>query len=65
MPIYEYICKKCEKNFSLLQRLGATEEDTICPACGSNDIKKKLSAFSCSPGNGPLSSHFSGFGGGG
>lgn len=48
MPIYEYICKKCGEGFVLLQRIGATEKDTVCPSCGSQEVKKKLSAFSCS-----------------
>lgn len=56
MPIYEYICLQCNRNFAALQRVGATEKDTLCPECGSTDIKKKLSAFSCSAGGAPSSS---------
>lgn len=64
MPIYEYICLKCSKTFSLLQKIGATEKDTTCPDCGSNEVKKKVSAF-CSPvpGSG-FAPSFSGGGGG-
>lgn len=47
MPIYEYVCNKCNKSFSLLQRVGSSEKDTICPECGSKDIKKKISSFAC------------------
>ncbi len=50
MPIYEYVCVKCEKSFGVLQKMGATEKDTSCPECGSGEVKKKLSAFCCSPG---------------
>ncbi len=52
MPIYEYKCSKCKKSFSVLQKIGATEKDTVCPDCGSNVVKKLLSAFSCSAAGG-------------
>ncbi len=48
MPIYEYKCKKCSSAFSVIQKVGATEKDTVCPDCGSKDVKKQMSAFSCS-----------------
>ncbi len=48
MPIYEYICNSCNKEFSLLQKMGSTEKDTICPHCGSRDVRKLISAFCCS-----------------
>lgn len=52
MPIYEYKCKKCNSAFSVLQKIGATGKDTTCPDCGSNVVKKLLSAFSCSAAGG-------------
>ncbi len=55
MPIYEYICIACNNAFSTLQRMGASEKDTVCPGCGSSDVKKKVSSFCCSPGSGPSS----------
>ncbi len=67
MPIYEYICIKCNTLFSALQKIGASEKDICCPSCGSNEVKKKLSSFCCSPGGGASSlSHppFRGRGGG-
>ena len=48
MPIYEYKCSKCKRSFSVLQKTGTSEKDTVCPDCGSNTVKKLLSAFSCS-----------------
>ncbi len=42
MPIYEYLCIKCNNIFSALQKMGATEKETCCPGCGSNDVKKKV-----------------------
>jgi len=66
MPIYEYECTKCHDLFSVFQRINANEKDTKCPKCGSKNVKKKISAFSCcSFGSSSFgSSGFSGFGGG-
>ncbi len=43
MPIYEYICRKCDEEFEQLvfDREAAIE----CPACGSRKVKKCLSVF--------------------
>ncbi|MEK6691575.1 MAG: zinc ribbon domain-containing protein [Nitrospirota bacterium] len=61
MPIYEYICKGCGEGFLLLQRVGANEKDTICSKCGSQEVKKKFSAFSHSLNTGfSLPSHTTG-----
>jgi putative FmdB family regulatory protein len=66
MPIYEYLCIKCNKPFSALQRMGASEKDTTCPGCGSNEVRKKVSSFCCSPGGDPSPASSSPrFGGGG
>ncbi|HXX56886.1 MAG TPA: zinc ribbon domain-containing protein [Thermodesulfovibrionales bacterium] len=66
MPIYEYACNACNETFSLLQRVGSSERDSICPRCGSDKVRKKLSAFSCSSGgSGSFSSFPSGGHGGG
>ncbi|MCL5022876.1 MAG: zinc ribbon domain-containing protein [Nitrospirae bacterium] len=67
MPIYEYTCMKCNNSFSVLQKMGASENETSCPDCGAKDVKKKMSAFCCSPGNGASSSpsSYPRFGGGG
>ncbi len=66
MPIYEYVCMKCNKSFGLLQKIGSSEKDTICPECGSGEVKKKLSAFCCSPGgDSSTASSYPRFSGGG
>ena len=39
MPIYEYKCSKCKRSFSVLQKTGTSEKDTVCPDCGSNTVK--------------------------
>jgi len=65
MPIYEYCCRKCNNLFSVLRSINAGEHGIECPKCSSNDVQKKISAFSCCSigGNGAPSSGPSGGGG--
>ncbi len=63
MPIYEYTCNSCKTDFVLLQKVGSSEKDTECPRCGSKDVKKRLSTFSCSVSDSYGFSSFSGSGG--
>ena len=48
MPIYEYFCAACEKEFTKIQKMGG--EPTECPVCGSADVARKISA--CAIGGG-------------
>jgi putative FmdB family regulatory protein len=43
MPIFEYQCASCGKEFELLVRNSSTVPE--CPACNSTELRKKLSAF--------------------
>lgn len=46
MPIFEFDCLKCEKQFERLMGVGANNDGKpVCPACGSNDVKKRFSKF--------------------
>jgi len=47
MPIYEYSCTECNEVFSVFQNINSNELNTSCPGCGSGNIKKKVSTFSC------------------
>jgi putative FmdB family regulatory protein len=40
MPLYEYTCKKCHRDFELLIR---GQEAPECPTCGSRQLQKLLS----------------------
>jgi putative FmdB family regulatory protein len=40
MPIYEYTCNQCGKEFEYLVR---GQERATCPDCGSADLEKRLS----------------------
>ena len=46
MPIYEYRCDRCDRDFSLLfihpQKIG----EVTCHYCGSKKVKRLLSSFS-------------------
>ena len=43
MPIYEYRCLSCQKNFEKLIR--NNKEAISCPYCHAKDIKRILSLF--------------------
>ena len=42
MPIFEYICKGCGKDFELIVR--STSPPPACPACSSTELEKQISA---------------------
>jgi putative FmdB family regulatory protein len=46
MPIYEYSCGKCDKEFELLVR--SANDKGVCPHCGSQKLTKKFSVFASS-----------------
>ncbi len=56
MPLYDYKCADCSHRFELL--VGQTMEGPkmLCPSCGSRNIKRILSTFSVSSGQGSPSS---------
>jgi putative FmdB family regulatory protein len=45
MPIYEYVCEKCQSEFEVEQRI---KDDPIktCPACRSRKVKRLISKTS-------------------
>ena len=45
MPIYEYICKTCNRPYEFLIR-HKDEASPKCPHCGSNDARKVISTAS-------------------
>lgn len=45
MPIYEYRCGQCEKQFEATQSVHTRPEDTICPFCQAQQATRLLSAF--------------------
>lgn len=50
MPLFDFECQNCKKISELL--LSGTKDDSIiCPSCGSNHLKKLLSAPSSLSGH--------------
>ena len=43
MPMYEYVCMKCEAHFEELVR---GDEKIVCPECAATRVVKQLSTFS-------------------
>jgi putative FmdB family regulatory protein len=43
VPIYEYECQGCERQFQRLVMKKEDEEDLSCPACGGGRLKKLIS----------------------
>ena len=43
MPIYEYLCKKCDHTLDALQKI-ADVPLVDCPSCGESTLKRLLSA---------------------
>ncbi|MDR3205109.1 MAG: zinc ribbon domain-containing protein [Deltaproteobacteria bacterium] len=50
MPIYEFQCLKCGREFEEL--VLSTREVVVCPVCGQSDCQKHMSSFSFGPKNG-------------
>ena len=46
MPIYEYICSDCHKQFSALVGMIARPKPVICPRCGGEKLTRIMSRFS-------------------
>lgn len=59
MPIFEYSCRKCGHRFEKLQK-GAEAQVSACPSCGSEEVRKEISAFSSSSSTGATSCYSSG-----
>ncbi len=68
MPLYEFDCPGCGRTFEKLVRSASAVDQVVCPLCGNQHVKKKLSTFavrggvslpssaaagsSCAPGGG-------------
>jgi len=43
MPLYEYLCQQCSKQFTFLSGMISSNSEAACPRCGSADLKKLMS----------------------
>ncbi len=46
MPLYEYACQSCKKNFDQLVRAAERDAKVKCPKCGSIKTARALSLVS-------------------
>jgi len=54
MPIYEYQCQACGKDFERLFFAGDDEGQIACPHCGAKKCRRQMSAFSTSGDKSPF-----------
>jgi putative FmdB family regulatory protein len=52
MPLFEYVCKDCGKQFETLVFSSSNNSEIECPKCKSNNTEKKISVFSSSGNSG-------------
>jgi putative FmdB family regulatory protein len=47
MPAYEYVCKDCDKEFTLFFSIREFEAgpEIRCPHCGSDNVHRKITGF--------------------
>ncbi|MGV8058187.1 MAG: zinc ribbon domain-containing protein [Smithellaceae bacterium] len=45
MPIYEYRCDKCKKQFEVVTMSMSEKSDAVCPKCKSKKVSKMMSSF--------------------
>lgn len=67
MPLYEYRCETCGREYESYRRLTEEKKDEACPACGGRAVKLGISLFTpkggvaaggSSCGSGPRRSSF-------
>ena len=45
MPVYEFRCKRCDRNFSILIRSYSASPSHPCPECGGGEAERVISTF--------------------
>ncbi len=45
MPLFEFVCDDCGQPFEELLLSSSAINDVSCPACDSQQVKKKISTF--------------------
>jgi putative FmdB family regulatory protein len=63
MPIYEYKCEGCGKNYEQIRRMSDADSNLECPECQSREVKRQLSSFAAHSGGTPQRSGPMGGGG--
>ncbi len=45
MPIFEYLCRSCNRIYSFLSLAPTPKRDPVCPRCGATGLSRVPSAF--------------------
>jgi len=59
MPIFEFVCEVCGNDFEELV-FSSNTAGVCCPACESQEVKKKLSTFATKGASGKSTSYWGG-----
>ena len=68
MPVYEYVCQKCDSRTELLRKMDDADAPAQCEQCGSRKVGRVHSVFNASgvstpsPSRAPASGHRHGLG---
>ena len=62
MPLYQYNCSKCKKEFEELKKLSDRDEPSQCPRCG-NRAERVLAGFAVGASSGGGTGQFTQSGG--
>ena len=55
MPIYEYVCLDCKKEYEILCSFNEADHPMPCDECGGENVKRKLSVFYAQSGGSTIS----------
>lgn len=64
MPIFEYHCEKCGKDFEHIELSRSGARDVACPKCSGTKVARKLYSRFAMAGVSKRGDDFGGFGGG-
>ena len=45
VPLYEYLCARCDVKFDLLRSFSQADAPVVCPECRGDDAKRMISLF--------------------
>lgn len=64
MPIYEYVCLNCKKEFETIRSISQKDASIPCEKCGSSHVKRKLALVNAHNGGSSVPAASAGGGGG-
>jgi putative FmdB family regulatory protein len=59
MPLFEFECSECGEPFEELVRSASAVDEVVCPCCGSQHVRKKISTFAAKVSGGSSVSAYS------